>query len=201
MLPVEVQPAARLPASRRASDRAASSANSPSNEPTFSFQSGLHQLIDRLLEKACPELLCNTTIDAPIWKDQTILLPLSSGNTLAVDALIFALPFSSLGELLPPLRPLLEVTPFASVAMIHYGYSQKVLQTPGFGYLVPFEPGNPVLGVTFDSCFFPQHNKESQERITVMMGGMRHPNTLDLSDAELFAIAERALRQEDLAQR
>lgn len=163
---------------------------------SFSFRKGLHQLIDRLLERACPTLLCNTTTNTPIWKDHTILLPLSSGNTLEVDTLIFALPFSSLSNLLPPLRPLVEAIPLASVALVHCGYYQKVLRTPGFGYLLPFTQGNPLLGATFDSCFFPQHNQEPQERITLMMGGMRHPHTLDLSDAELFALAARALRQQ-----
>ncbi len=163
--------------------------------PSFSFQGGLHQLIDRLVERAHPQLLCNTTLDCPIWKGKTILLPLSSGNTLTVDALILALPLPAIGALLPPLCPLLSATPLASVVIVHCGYSQKVVKTPGFGYLLPFQENCPVLGATFDSCLFPQHNRGPQERIAIMIGGSKHPEAIDLPDTAFVTLAQQTLSQ------
>lgn len=89
-----------------------------------------------------------------------------------------------------------SATPFASVWVVHLIYSGDLLQGParGFGLLVPSRhvlAGTEILGVTYDSCVFPSQNSGSQPkgetRLTVMIGGDRHPWLVE---------GERALNEE-----
>eukprot|EP00941_MAST-03F_sp_MAST-3F-sp1_P003784 g3784.t1 len=59
-------------------------------------------------------------------------------------------------------------------ARLSYQFDGKLLQ--GFGYLVPRREKENVLGMTWDSLVFPQQDENCDgTRVTVMMGGSRHP--------------------------
>ncbi len=84
--------------------------------------------------------------------------------------------------------------PRASVVVVNLGWRTHVLSRSGFGYLVPSNEAADVLGVVFDSCVFPQHNRHVKEtRLTVMMGGVRRPDLLELSEEGLLEMALVAL--------
>jgi len=86
----------------------------------------------------------------------------------------------------------------ASVYTVNVGYDASVLERyPGFGFLVPSSQQDAsVLGVTFDSHSFPSQNaREHETRLTVMMGGARRPELLQLSAAEAEALALQHLEQ------
>jgi oxygen-dependent protoporphyrinogen oxidase len=65
----------------------------------------------------------------------------------------------------------------------------------GFGYLVPSKWGLPILGCVWDSSVFPQQNRGDQTRLTIMMGGSRHPEVEQMSESELIEYAQRVLRE------
>lgn len=84
-------------------------------------------------------------------------------STLPSYTLAKALPQSSLSEQLFKI-------PFASVGVVHLGYSKQVNPYKGFGYLVPTLEKEEILGVVFDSAVFPEQNGHpDQTRLTVMM--------------------------------
>eukprot|EP01083_Nonionella_stella_P023276 64374_1 len=61
----------------------------------------------------------------------------------------------------------------APVYTVSIGYKENVLpeEYRGFGVLVPSKEKSDVLGITFDSCTFPQLSSSDDTRLTVMMGG------------------------------
>ncbi|XP_071807012.1 protoporphyrinogen oxidase-like [Asterias amurensis] len=93
------------------------------------------------------------------------------------DRLICALPAKNLVEVLPvdldPLSDHLQDVNSATVAVINLEYEGSHLPTEGFGYLVTFHERSNVLGLIFDLCAFPQHDRPGPKttRITCMMGG------------------------------
>lgn len=88
----------------------------------------------------------------------------------AFDQVISTLPAHALAKILPKseLKELLEKIPFRSVGVVHLGYSKQVNPHEGFGYLIPSQENEKVLGVIFDSSVFPEQGKET--RLTVMIG-------------------------------
>lgn len=78
----------------------------------------------------------------------------------------------------------------ASLASISLSYKEDVLPMRGFGYLVPSEEKQKILGVLFDSEIFPSLEEYAcKTRLTVMMGGALHPGILQRSDEELIHTA------------
>ncbi|XP_037533278.1 protoporphyrinogen oxidase, partial [Nematolebias whitei] len=93
------------------------------------------------------------------------------------DHIISALPAKALSSVLPiscqTLIQLLQDISAVTVAVVNLEYDGSILPVKGFGHLIPSSEDPGVLGVVYDSVFFPQHNRPNGEttRLTVMMGG------------------------------
>lgn len=101
----------------------------------------------------------------------------SDSGQISADHIISALPAKALAAVLPsscePLVQLLQQVVTVTVAVVSLEYHGAVLPVQGFGHLLPSSEDPGVLGVVYDSVFFPQHNSPEREstRLTVMMGG------------------------------
>ncbi|XP_038062926.1 protoporphyrinogen oxidase-like [Patiria miniata] len=93
------------------------------------------------------------------------------------DRLICGIPAANLAEVLPvdlsPLSLHLQQIQSVTAAVVNLEFEGSHLPTEGFGYLVPSREPSNVLGVIFDSCAFPQHDRPEikSTRMTCMMGG------------------------------
>nr|XP_039248289.1 protoporphyrinogen oxidase-like [Styela clava] len=78
---------------------------------------------------------------------------------------------------------------------------EDLLPDLGFGHLVPSCEESKVLGIVYDSCVFPRHDRKGARttRLTCMMGGSwfnelfgdaEHVNVHDLEQAALESVAE-----------
>lgn len=117
------------------------------------------------------------------------------GKTYETDYLISSLPAFELGRLLQVQHPFLSEQlnriPYVDVAIVNLLYDGKdLLETPGFGFLVPPVENSPILGVIFDSCCF---DMGTTTVLTVMMGGKWFNEKLG-NDTE-NSIYEKAIKQ------
>ncbi|KAF3691432.1 Protoporphyrinogen oxidase [Channa argus] len=98
-------------------------------------------------------------------------------GVMSADHIISALPAKALSSTLPsscqPLIQELQNISTATVAVVNLEYDGSILPVTGFGHLVPSSEDQGLLGVVYDSVFFPQHNRPNgpTTRLTVMMGG------------------------------
>jgi len=84
----------------------------------------------------------------------------------------------------------------------------SLIERPGFGYLVPSSEGENILGVSFDSCIFPEQEAASAERVPaaangsiqkksavvcVMIGGVHASNVREMDDEDLLREAKAGL--------
>ncbi|KAK2815428.1 hypothetical protein Q5P01_025895 [Channa striata] len=98
-------------------------------------------------------------------------------GVITADHIISALPAKALSSTLPsschPLIQELQNISTATVAVVNLEYDGSILPVTGFGHLVPSSEDRGLLGVVYDSVFFPQHNRPNGQttRLTVMMGG------------------------------
>ncbi|KAI4889436.1 hypothetical protein NFI96_021258, partial [Prochilodus magdalenae] len=129
---------------------------------------------------------------------------LEDGGTVKADHVISALPAPALASVLPPAaQPLSEQLrgiPTSTVGMVNLEFGGSVLPVAGFGHLVPSSEDRGLLGVVYDSCPFPEHNRsgEPTTRLTVMMGGSWFEEVFgqpeSVTEQELLDRASEALR-------
>uniref|UniRef100_K3X4B1 Cilia- and flagella-associated protein 91 n=1 Tax=Globisporangium ultimum (strain ATCC 200006 / CBS 805.95 / DAOM BR144) TaxID=431595 RepID=K3X4B1_GLOUD len=105
---------------------------------------------------------------------------------------------SAVESSLPALAKTLQEIQFVSMGMVHVGFSDRVLDSDGFGYLVPTCERERVLGVVFDSNAFPSQNAASrsmQTRLSIMCGGAHFPEITDLGLDEVEKLARDAVKR------
>jgi oxygen-dependent protoporphyrinogen oxidase len=152
----------------------------------FTFKQGMETLVHALKSKLQIDIRTGTPVVK--IKSQSDRVEIHTPHdSEAYDHVISSLPAHTL---LPMMGEEISGLSFTSLAVIHIGYKQQVLQYPGFGYLIPSSEKNPLLGVVFDSMAFPEQNRNPNEtRMTVMMGGAHRKEIIDLSTEEIKQLA------------
>jgi len=96
------------------------------------------------------------------------------------------------------LAGLLNSIEYSSVGVVNLGYDSEVVPkyVRGFGYLIPPQEKQKILGVTFDSYCFPEQNfSEKENRLTVMIGGDFGLNVRKLTSTNIEEIALKELEK------
>lgn len=122
----------------------------------FSLEGGLQTLIDALQRQLSIEVALNCCVKGVGARVVT------SRGDFAGDLIVSALPAEEISR---ALGVELEV-PCRSLWVVHLGFSGKVLKRKGFGYLVPTEENERILGMVWDSEIFPGG---SETRLTAMI--------------------------------
>lgn len=164
--------------------------------PIYSFKGGMETLTDALAQKIEPELLLGTKVKGLKFSPDHVEIKLEQGAPILADHVFCTLPATKIAPFFDTihqeLATLLMSISCASVATVNVGYHRTVLKKKGFGYLIPSQEEENILGCVFDSSVFPQQNLIPEEsRMTVMIGGMRGPqvNTLDHDSLEEMALS------------
>jgi len=93
-------------------------------------------------------------------------------KTLICDKLTLALPAFEAAKLTSGLNTelssKLEAIPFVDVGVVNIMFKGNILKNEAFGFLVPSNQPEPILGCIFDTCSFRQGNCTI---LTLMMGG------------------------------
>ena len=104
--------------------------------------------------------------------------------------LILALPVNRCLELLakalPTLPPPLSTIPEARILSVLLGFDSRARIPFGFGYLAPEREQRFALGALFSSHMFPGRAPAGHQLLEALVGGRRHPERLELSDAQLI---------------
>lgn len=151
--------------------------------PLFSFRNGLETLPKHIVAAFKGRILLNETVLSIQEKTVT-----TSSCTWHPDRIFSALAPSALTKIFADAPDI----PAASLVLAHGIFPKKQLHVHGFGYLTPSQSNEKVLGAVFDSQTFPELYP-THGCVTVMMGGMRHPELIDASDEYCLGIAKDAL--------
>lgn len=96
-------------------------------------------------------------------------------------------------EALAQLTELFTQIEHASLYTVNMTFSPEVKLAEGFGVLFPTKEKVDLLGITFDSQCFPSQSDNT--RLTVMLGGARHPYIAQAPKAEVEFNSLRAVRE------
>jgi oxygen-dependent protoporphyrinogen oxidase len=115
----------------------------------FTLKNGMETLIHALQKQLPINIVFNCPVES--IDEHTVQ---AGGKTWHADKIISALP--------PPF-------PAKSLSVVNLAFSGDVLPKKGFGYLVPTQEKQSLLGVVFDSSIFPQQNSCGETRLTAMI--------------------------------
>ncbi len=100
------------------------------------------------------------------------------------------------GFLGPELLSALDNMTYARVVQVALGFKHWPYEPlRAFGGLVPYKEGRPVLGALFMSSFMTRRAPEGGALISVFMGGVRHPEYIDMPDDKIIETAVTQLRE------
>jgi oxygen-dependent protoporphyrinogen oxidase len=103
--------------------------------------------------------------------------------------LVLALPVNAALALLTPLsQPPVTEIPVARIANVVMVFAQADIPK-AFGYLAPEQENRFCMGVMFSSAMFPDRAPAPMALLEALVGGRRHPERLELADAELIRLA------------
>jgi len=124
----------------------------------FTLQRGLGSLITTLAQKLTADIHLNTSILA-IEREGVV----TANRFWAADHIISALP----GPVIGRLTNLWPNFPAASLWVVNLTFPPNALSRSGFGYLVPTQENEPLLGAIFDFSLFLQPDRKT--RLTAML--------------------------------
>ena len=169
----------------------------------WSFRRGMGRLAGALADSAGAALRLNAPVlsiertgegQRPGWR-----IGLASGERTEADAVIVATPPKAAAALLRQLDPeiarRLSAIESAGVAVAALAFQPQAFRSrpDGYGFLVAPGEDLEILGAVFESNLFPDRATEGRILVRAMMGGVDRPDLLARSDADLIALAMKAL--------
>lgn len=154
----------------------------------FTFKGGMETLTKALADRLENHITYQKYAIGLKAHEEGINIQLDDGEILACNHLFCTIPSHELVSLFnnESVKACLNNIPFASVAAVNLGYNKNVLKSEGFGYLVPSNEKEKILGVVWDSSAFSKQNTHpNQTRLTVMIGGSRF-ESFEQHNAESF---------------
>lgn len=158
-----------------------------------SFKNGMQTLPLALYEKLKSQIYLNQSIKSIQHIDSKSQIVLDDGRTLEADQIYSTLSIHALCKILD--LPNFNPVNFSTVIVVNVGYKNKVLNKKGFGYFIPPDENEEILGMIWDSSIFKEQNSYSDEtRISVMIGEKVLAGVSSPSDTIFFNIALKALK-------
>jgi oxygen-dependent protoporphyrinogen oxidase len=152
----------------------------------INFPDGMERFID-LLAIECGDLMISTEVTR-VGHDGKNWLVSTDHEVLSAPNLVMALPVNAALLLLKKLDnpPPIDKVPGARIANVVMGFGREAEVPRGFGYLAPEVEDRFALGAMFSSHMFPDRCPADHVLIEALVGGRRHPERLELTDAEII---------------
>lgn len=131
----------------------------------FSFRQGAESLVKALEERLRGKVILNSEVKKlQFYQDQIEVF--TKDHNFVADFVVSALPPQTLGHLIED-HELIKMK-MQPLHVVNLGYRHQVLNKKGFGYLIPTQEKETLLGVVFDSNLFPEQHPQGT-CLTVML--------------------------------
>ncbi|MEW8201184.1 MAG: protoporphyrinogen oxidase [Candidatus Thiodiazotropha endolucinida] len=164
---------------------------------TFSFSGGMSALIEALAATPGVTLRCGMRVESVIGRGDYWQVKADQAGVQYqkwVPHLVLSTPADISADLLmqtdTALGRLLAQIAYAPVAVLHIGLPSSGIKHPldGTGFLVSRENGLAFNGNLWMSRLFPERAPTDRTLLTTYLGGVRHPQQVDLSDEQLASV-------------
>lgn len=155
----------------------------------ISFPKGLQQLTDTLGERLQGHIELNCPLTSLGFGER---IELKFGDRVEhPSAVVLALPAHELGKMprssFPEVAEGMSQVNYASLAVVHTALNRSQIKHPlnGQGLWFPHTEDGPAFHTIFSSSLFPQQAPSGKVLLTSYVSGIRQPEWLEMSDAEL----------------
>jgi len=167
----------------------------------ISFRDGTETLPSELAARLTGDMRLSTGVERIGWADSgAYVLQLDNGETLRADSVVVTPPARIAGPLLRPLAPAaadqLDQLRTVSTGVIFLAFHSADVQHPldGFGVVIPRREGRPINAMTWMTTKFAHRAPEGYVLLRIFFGGVRTPQTMQLEDDDVLAVARAELR-------
>ena len=185
-------------AKAKASTNGSGSKKSPS--VFISFQSGMNEFVDELVDRLDGDLRLATAVTNLSKQDQQYQLTLDDGSKMMADAVVLAIPAYTAADLIQSFAPDaadgLNNIRYVSTGTISLAFKRDGFEHPlnGFGIVIPRSENRSINAITWSSTKFNQRAPEDHVLLRVFFGGSRHPEMMDVDDETLYNTVRQELR-------
>jgi oxygen-dependent protoporphyrinogen oxidase len=174
----------------------------PSDLPALmSFQRGMSQLVESLVEKLDGNLRLDSSVEniKPDYSDYTIAL--TNSESISVDGLIMATPAHISAKLLESIAPEsadgLKKIRYAGIGSMSLVFDKVDVphRLDAYGVVIPSSAKRPIDGMQWASSKWAGRSPDDKAVIRVFFGGPHTRAMLEKSDDDLLAIVRDELRQ------
>lgn len=161
-----------------------------------SFARGMSTLVNAIARELGPSLSVSQRVTRLVREEADWRIERTEGEPLRADHVILATPAAEaammLGESVPGLGAVLRGVRSAGLVTVAFAWRARDLGHPldGYGYLTPRREGLRTLGMVWESSLFSGRAPEGWVVVRMMLGGARTPGIMELSDPEIFRLAE-----------
>lgn len=167
----------------------------PSSVPAFiSFQTGTHELIDKIVSRLSGERLLNAPVHRIEATEYGRYRVVANELLYEADAVILATPAfvtaNLLRELAPESAARVGSIPYAGIGSAYLAFPRAAVPHPlnGFGLVVPASEQRPIDGITWTSSKWDHRAPIDTVLLRVFFGGPRTKQTLTLDDDALLRV-------------
>ena len=167
-----------------------------------SFENGMYELVDGLLEKLTGDLRLNSSVkQIRPNADGSYTLDLGDGITLDADAIIMTTPAYVTADLLRPLAPktadILSTVRYVSTGTISLAFRRSDIKHSlnGFGLVIPASENRPINAVTWSSQKFNHRAPEDYVLMRAFFGGSRSVESMELDDEKVLSMVRQQLSE------
>lgn len=169
----------------------------------LSFPNGLEELVLRLKEKSAQQIQVSKKISSIRVSDEHRFEIFADGQEVGQEFsdLVITSPAHACAllpweeHLYKQFQRFDQIT-HPAVDSLFIAFKKTDVSHPldGFGLLAPQVESRNILGVLFSSSLFVERCPEDEVALTVFLGGVRHPETRDLSEKEILDLVLPELR-------
>lgn len=166
----------------------------PNRRGIYSFRGGLGQLPSAIGTRLGDSLWCDARATVLARRGDGFRVEIARRHettTIDADRVVIATPSDGAEALVRPFDPELAeelaAIEYAPVAVVATAFDRAAVAHPldGFGCLVPRLERRTLLGSLWNSSLFPGRSPEGMVLLSNFIGGARHADLVDRSDAEL----------------
>ena len=166
---------------------------------SFTFADGLQTLTDELASSLGDNLLKGTPVRSMSRSADGRYEVMVGDQRHEFDVVIVSTKADAAAKLLERLAPhaseTLRSIRYSPIAVVRNGYAEENVGVApaGFGFLVPGKEKRRILGSLWNSSVFPGRAPAKKHLFTTFVGGARSPESVDLSDGEIFDLVSSEL--------
>ena len=173
----------------------------PAPSKLLSFDQGLGVLTAAMATRLGRAISTGAPAAALTRRDGEWRVTLGSGETLAADHVVLALPARQAASIVEPLDgalgAALSTFEYSGLVVVALAYRAADVPRPldGYGYLTTRPEGLATLGVAWESSMFPGRAPDGSVLLRVMLGGARRPELATAPHAQVIGLARTDLQR------